>query len=239
MPRHVSFDERAERLSTEEAPLPPPQPHLQRAREAAKEDRARMLSALSWLPAVDCEICDLYLLQEVSQKGISILVGIRQSEVSSRLRTCVKLLPFLWKRPTTNPITLRDDLLELLPPHLMEIAYHLYLNFSPGRVLDLLGSDVSESTIRNRRNQIVAHLAKLAALPRRGPYGRAALIGLGLIDPTGAVLADDEVARRRELASRYVEDFRGAMEVSARMVRAFRKNETKRTNALLKGEPIR
>ena len=137
-----------------------------------------------------------------------------------------------------NPIELWNDLLELLPPHLMEIAYHLYLNFSPSRVADLLGPHVSESTIRNRRKDIVTRLEKLAALPSRGTYGLAALTGLGLIDPAGAVLADDEVARRRELAFRYLEDFRGAMKVSARLVRVSRKNERNRANALFKGEPI-
>jgi hypothetical protein len=238
VPRHISVDELAERLSTEEGILPPADTVLQLAREMAQEQPERMLSAIGWLPAVDYEICRFYFVQQVAQKGVSILLGIGQSEVSSRLHSCVKLLPFLLKRPTRNPIELRNDLLELLPPHLMEIAYHLYLNFSPSRVADLLGPHVSESTIRNRRKDIVTHLEKLAALPSRGPYGHAALTGLGLIDPAGAVLADDEVARRRELAFRYLEDFRGAMKVSARMVRAFRKNEAARANALFKSGPI-
>ena len=56
----------------------------------------------------------------------------------------------------------------------------------------------------------MTRLEKLAGLPSRGPYGHAALTGLGMTDAAGAVLADGEVARRRELASRYLEDFRRA-----------------------------
>jgi hypothetical protein len=61
-----------------------------------------MLSALSWLPTVDYEICRRYIFREVSQKGVSIIVGIGQPEVSGRLHSCLKLLPFLLKRPTSS-----------------------------------------------------------------------------------------------------------------------------------------
>jgi hypothetical protein len=63
-------------------------------------------------------------------------------------------------------------------------------------------------------------------------------MGLGMIDADGAILADDEVAARRGLAFRYLEDFRRAKKVSARLVRAFRKNESDRANALIRGKSI-
>ncbi|MFL5283473.1 MAG: hypothetical protein ACJ8AW_21380 [Rhodopila sp.] len=238
MPRFVSVDDFAERLSTEESVLPPGETLLELARDFAREERERMEWALSWLTDVDQAICRLYFLEELTQEGISSLLHIGQPEVSGRLHSCIKLLPFLLKRPTRNPIELRNDFSELLPCRLVESAHALYLNFAPSRVADLLGPNVSESTTRNRRNEIVTHLEKLAALPSRGPYDHAALRGLRLIDPAGAVLADDEVARRRELAFRYLEDFRGAMKVSARLVRPFRKNEADRANALIKGKSI-
>jgi hypothetical protein len=126
--------------------------------------------------------------------------------------------------------------LELLPRRLVEPAHVLYLNVSPSRAALLLG--VSESTARNLQKEIVTHLEKLVCLPGRAPYDHAALRGLSLIDSDGAILADDEVARRREVALSYLEDFRSAKKVSARLVRPFRKNEAARANAVIEGEPI-
>jgi DNA-directed RNA polymerase specialized sigma24 family protein len=235
VPRHVSFDAYAERLSSEESPLPPADTTLQRIRDKAQQAPELMLSVLGGLPAVDHEICRLYFVEGLSQEGVSSLVGIGQPEVSGRLHSCIKLLQFLAKRPTRDPIQLRNDFLELLPRHLVEVAHSLYLNFSPSRVADRF--KVSEGTMRNLQKEIVEHLKKLAALPARGPYEHAALANLGMIDAAGA-LADNEVARRRELASRYLEDFGRLKEVSARLVRVSRKNEGNRANALIKGEPI-
>jgi hypothetical protein len=77
-----------------------------------------------------------------------------------------------------------------------------------------------------------------ALIKVNGPYDHAALAGLGLVDAAGAVLADDEVTTRRELAARYLADFGRASPVSARLTRPFRKNEAVRANALMEGEPI-
>jgi DNA-directed RNA polymerase specialized sigma24 family protein len=236
VPRHVSFNAYAERLSSEESPLPPADTTLQGIRDKAQQAPQLMLSVLGGLPAVDREICRLYFLEGLSQEGVSSLVGIGQPEVSGRLHSCInKLLPFLAKRPTRDPIQSRNDFLKLLPRHLVEVAHSLYLNFSPSRVADRF--KVSEGTMRNLQKEIVEHLKKLAALPARGPYEHAALANLGMIDAAGT-LADNEVARRRELASSYLEDFGRAKEVSARMVRVFRKNEADRANALCKGASI-
>jgi hypothetical protein len=236
VPRHVSFDDLAEWLSPEEGPLPPADTILQRVRDLAQQHPEMALSLFGWLPAVDYEICRLYFVEGLTQEGVSCLVGIGQPEVSGRLHACIKLLPFLLKRPTGNPIELRNDLLELLPRHLVEVAHSLYLNFSPSRVADRF--KVSEGTVRNLRKEVVTRLEELAGLPQRGPYDQATLVDFGMTDAAGAVLADGEVARRRELASSYLEDSRRAKEVSARLVRVFRKNEADRANALIKGEPI-
>jgi hypothetical protein len=236
VPRHVSFDDLAEWLSPEEGPLPPADTILQRVRDLAQQHPEMALSLFGWLPAVDYEICRLYFVEGLTQEGVSSIIGIGQPEVSGRLHSCIKLLPFLLKRPTGNPIELRNDLLELLPRRLVEPAHVLYLNVSPSRAADLL--TVSESTVRNLRKEVVTHLEELAGLPQRGPYDQATLMDLGMTDAAGAVLADGEVARRRELASSYLEDFRRAEKASPRLVRAFRKNEGNRANALIKGEPI-
>ena len=227
MPRHVSSDHQAKRLSPKRV-----REKLQQHPELA----SRLFSLFSWLPEPDPAICSLYFVDGLTQVQISRLIGIGQPEVSGRLHSCIKLLRFLEKRNTSNPIQLRNDLSELMPPRLVMAAHCLYLNISPSRAADLL--KVSESTARNLRKEIVAHLEKWAALPGRGPYDLAELTSLGLIDTNGAVLAENEVARGRELACSYLEDFQRAGEVSERLVRPFRKNEAHRSNALIEGEPI-
>jgi hypothetical protein len=205
VPRHVSVDDLAERLFPEADPLLPAATILQRVRDVAQEHAEAVLSLFARLPAVNRQICQFYFIDGMDQEGVSVLIDIGQSEVSNRLHSSIELLRFSLKRPTGNPNDLKKDLAELLPCRLVEPAHALYLNVATRRAADILG--VSESTAGNLRKEVVTYLKRLVALPDRGPYDHDVIAGLGLGDPAGTILADDELIKRRELASRYLHDF--------------------------------
>ena len=239
MPRHVSFDDLANLLVPVEGALSPPEALLQQVREVTQDHPEMMSRIFGWLPAIDRQICLLYFIDGVTQECVSDLLGLGQPEVSGRLHSCIEPLAFLARRPTLSSVQARTDLSTLLPNPLWRTAHSLYLNFySARRVAELLGPEVSESTIRNRRKEVVEHLGERAALPHDGLYEQIIVSRLGLINASGAVLESDELARRGELASRYLEDLRRAKKVSARFWRPFRKNELVRANALVQGKPV-
>ena len=235
MPRFVSFDEYSERLLPPERVLQARDRPVQWIRDKAQANPEKANRIFGWLPEYDREICRLYA-EGLTQEQIAGLLPLKQSEVSGRLNSCLKLLVFLDERPTLDPVQARADLIVLLPEHLVTVTLLLYIELSPTRVADMLR--VSEGTAWNRRKETVARLEKLAALSPHGPYDKDILSGLRLVDPAGVVLADNEVRRRRGLALGYLIDFKRAPKVSARLLRPSRKNEAVRVNALIEGEPI-
>ena len=132
MPRHVSFDDLAEWLSPEEGPLPPsedpPGAGLPPWRSSTLKWRCR--SSAGYRPST-MRFAVLHFVEGLTQEGVSSIIGIGQPEVSGRSHWCIKLLPFLLKRPTGNPIELRNDLLELLPRRLVEPAHVFWTLTSP------------------------------------------------------------------------------------------------------------
>jgi len=103
-----------------------------------------------WLPEYDREICRLYA-QGLTQKQIGDLLPLKQPEVSGRLNSCLKLLVFLFDRPTLDPVQARADLAVLLPEHLLTVALLLYLELSPTRVAECSGSATAPHGIDVKR----------------------------------------------------------------------------------------
>ncbi len=206
MPRHLSYDERAERLSDADVLPPPAGSRLRVVREWAQENPEAARRYFDRLPRTDCEICRLYLLEGVTQEQVSDLLEIDQSVVSRRLHSSVDLLGVLVKCPARDQGQLGSDLEGLLPPDLAEAAALFCVHLSPSQVMDLLR--VSESSAANKLTKVLAHLEKLVALPENGPYDATTLGTLALVGDDGVPLADDKVADRRRLASQYLEYLR-------------------------------
>ena len=85
-----------------------------------------VIKYINHLSKVDQDMARLYYIDGLSQNQICALFGIVQAAVSRRLKIITKRIKFLIKMPSLNPIQVRQDIMTIFDPSLVEFAYHFY-----------------------------------------------------------------------------------------------------------------
>lgn len=171
-----------------------------------------------YLSPLDQDMLRLYYIYGMSQNNIANLMGWVQAAVSRRIKSVFDRIKFLIKRPTNNPIEVREDLMELFPDHLFEFAYFFYWELTQNRVKLFIES--SQSGAANKLIQIIDFLES----------EKSRVSKLSLEDPS--------VLRTQYLVLTYLEHFYFIRERSNILSFLYKKNDFLRSHAHYKGESI-
>lgn len=127
-------------------------------RDMIKGSFLYIIRYFAMLSPIDYDIARFYYIEDLSQEQISKLVGISQVSISRRVRFVFNRVKYMLRKPTLNPIQVRDDLKEILPNNLFEFAYCFYWEVIQNRVKDFL--KVSQSGAANKFASIIKYLEK-------------------------------------------------------------------------------
>lgn len=164
-----------------------------------------------YLSPLDQDMLRLYYVYGMSQNNIAHLMGWVQAAVSRRLKGVFDKIKFLIKRPTNDPLEVREDFKELFPDHLNEFAYFFYWELTQNRVK--LFIETSQSGAANKLTQILQFLEE----EQRG------------LQKTNSQEPDQ--LRRQYLVSTYLEYFSFIRERSNILSFLYKKNDSLRTGA--------
>lgn len=173
---------------------------------------ARYLPQLS---RVDQEIADLYYIHGLSQNQICSLLEITQAAVSRRLKIILNRIKFLIKMPSLNPVRVRNELLMILPPHLIEYAVIFYWIQAQNRAKYLI--ETTQSGAANKLHQILRYLEAKAAEVQ---------------DP------DAEPDKQTYLTLIYLDYFRYILRNSNALICIYKKNDKFRARSIVHGPSV-